>query len=148
MIAPVPPHCEHGGEVEDRPCPCASMPRPWQRAHTRGLVPGLAPVPAQVVHVDDVVTASGTCAPSIACWKLIVTSASRSRPRSARGRVPAPPPPRPPPKRLLRMSEKPPASKPPPPAPPVPPPKGLPPANGFRREPSYCLRLSASPRTS
>src|SRR4051812_1084082 len=142
MIAPVPPHCEHGWEIENSPCPWDSMPRPWQRGHTRGLVPGLAPVPAQVVHVDDLLTDSGTCAPSTACWKLIVTSASRSRPRSARGRAPPPavPPPRPPPKRLLRMSEKPPVSK-PPPAPPAPPPKGLPPANGFRRELSYCLRL-------
>src|SRR3954447_16228062 len=125
MTAPEPPHCEHGCEIENSPWPWLSMPRPWQRGHTRGLVPGLAPVPAHVLHVDDVVTASGTCAPSIDCAKLIVTSASRSRPRSARGRVPAvPPPPRPPPKRLLRMSEKPPASK-PPPAPPGPPPKGL-----------------------
>src|SRR3954451_21061552 len=148
MIAPVPPHCEHGWEIENSPWPCDSMPRPWQRGHTRGLVPGLAPVPAQVVHVDDVVTDSGICAPSIACSKLIVTSASRSRPRSGRGRAPAPAPPPRLPKRLLRMSEKPPASKPPaaPPAPPPPPPNGLPPANGFSRWPSYCLRLSGSPR--
>src|SRR3954464_14759048 len=134
--------------MENSPWPCESMPRPWQRGHTRGLVPGLAPVPRQVVHVDDVVTDRGICAPSIACSKLIVTSASRSRPRSGRGRAPAPAPPPRVPNRLLRMSEKPPGSKPPPAPPAAPPPNGLPPANGFRRWPSYCLRLSASPRTS
>src|SRR4051794_10412179 len=152
MTVPAPPHCEHGCEMEKRPCPWLSMPRPWQRGQTRGLVPGLAPVPAHVVHVDDADTESGTCAPSTAWSKVIETSASRSRPFSGRGRacVPAPPPPRPPPKRLLRMSDRPPASKPPagPPPPPDPNPPTRPPANGFRREWSYCLRLSASPRTS
>ena len=70
-------------------------------------------------------------------------------PRAERGRAPAPPgrPPPPPPNRLLRMSEKPPTSKPPPAAPPGPPPRKAP-ANGLERAASYCLRLSASPRTS
>src|SRR3954454_5898655 len=152
MTVPVPPHCEHGCEIENRPWPWDSMPRPWQRGQTRGLVPGLAPVPEHVVHIVELVTDSGTCAPSTAWAKEMETSASRSRPRSGRGRALAPPapPPRPPPNRLLRMSEKPPASTPPaapPPAPP-PPPNGLPPAKGFMRWWSYCLRLSASPRTS
>src|SRR5436305_5375421 len=101
MTVPAPPHCEHGWEIENSPWPWLSMPRPWQRGHTRGLVPGLAPVPEHVEHTDDVLTDSGTCAPSTAWSKEIVTSASRSRPRSGRGRA-APPdvppaPPRPPP---------------------------------------------------
>src|SRR3954469_10579965 len=113
MTVPEPPHCEHGWEIENSPWPWLSIPRPWQRGHTRGLVPGLAPVPAHVVHVDEVDTESGTCAPSTAWSNEIVTSASRSRPRSGRGRVEPPVrgPPPPPPKRLLRMSENaPPAS--------------------------------------
>src|SRR3954452_25083386 len=147
MTVPAPPHCEHGCEMEKRPWPWLSMPRPWQRGHTRGLVPGLAPVPAHVVHVDEVETDSGTCAPSTAWSKEILTSAWRSRPLSVRGRgaPPPAPPPRPPPNRLLRMSEKPPVSK-PPPAPP--PPNGLPPAKGLTRAWWLCLRLSPSPSTS
>ena len=144
MIAPVPPQREHGWEIENSPWPWDSMPRPWQRGHTLGDVPGLAPVPWQVPQRCEVGTVSGICAPSTDCSKEIETSASRSRPRSARGpRVPvrpAPPPPPPPPKRFERMSEKEPASK-PPGAPPGPPPANMPPR-------SYCLRLSASPRMS
>src|SRR3954453_20936020 len=149
MTAPVPPHCEHGCEIENRPWPWDSMPRPWQRGHTFGDVPGFAPVPVQVEHTADVETLSGTCAPSTACWKLMRTSASRSRPRSGRGcEAPCPERPLARPKRSLRMSLKPPASKPPPPPPPPPPPNGLPPANGLERIASYCLRFSASPSTS
>src|SRR4051794_9774372 len=150
MTVPAPPHCEHGWEIENRPWPWLSMPRPWHRGQTRGVVPGLAPVPEQVVHVEEVDTDSGTCAPSTAWSKAMRTSASRSRPRSGRGRVeppvrPAPPPP--PPNRLLRMSEKPPTSNPPPAAPPGAPPRNAP-ENGFSLAWSYCLRLSASPSTS
>src|SRR3954447_21182805 len=90
MTVPAPPHCEHGCEIEKSPWPWLSMPRPWQRGHTRGVVPGLAPVPEQVVHVEDVDTDSGTCAPSTAWSKAMRTSASRSRPRSGRGRVEPP----------------------------------------------------------
>src|SRR4051794_2870150 len=132
MIAPLPPHMEQGCEIENRPWPWDSTPRPWQRGHTFGDVPGFAPVPWQVPHMEDVGTDSETCAPSTACWKLRRTSASRSRPRSGCGvaRPPAVPPPRPEPNRFDRMSEKLPASKPPPAAPP-PAPNGLPPANGL-----------------
>src|SRR6188472_3036477 len=145
MIAPVPPQREHGWEIENSPWPCDSMPRPWQRGQTLGDVPGLAPVPWQVPQRWEVGTVSGICAPSTDCSKEMETSASRSRPRSARGprappERPAPPPPPPPPKRFERMSENDPASK-PPGAPPGPPPANMPPR-------SYCLRLSASPRTS
>src|SRR3954468_21484617 len=92
MIAPVPPQREHGWEIENRPWPWDSMPRPWQRGQTCGAVPGLAPVPRQVSHIADVETESGTWAPSTDCAKVIVTSASRSRPRSGRGLVDVPPP--------------------------------------------------------
>jgi hypothetical protein len=143
MIAPVPPQREHGWEMENRPWPWDSMPRPWQRGQTFGDVPGLAPVPWQVPQRCEVGTVSGIWAPSTDCSKEIETSASRSRPRSARGPralVRPAPPPAPPPKRLERMSENEPGSK-PPGAPPGPPPVKKPPR-------SYCLRLSASPRTS
>src|SRR3954449_4935932 len=51
MTAPEPPHFEHGVEIENSPWPWDSIPRPWHLGHTRGLVPGLAPVPWQVGHV-------------------------------------------------------------------------------------------------
>src|SRR5215218_2846814 len=116
MIAPDPWHREHGCEIENRPWPWDSMPRPWHFGQTFGDVPGLAPVPRQVGHGCVVATASGTCAPLIACSKEIATEDSRSLPRSGRGpadccvrpRAPPPavPPPDvpPPPNRLDRMS--------------------------------------------
>src|SRR3954451_13626901 len=117
ISVPVPPHLEHGCEIEKRPCPCCSIPRPWQREHTVGEVPGLAPDPLQVGHVADRVTATGTCAPSIAWSNEMCTSVSRSRPRSGPLRTPVPPGP-PPLNRSERMSEKPPVKPPAPPAPP------------------------------
>ncbi len=45
ITVPVPPHCEHGCEIENIPWPCVSIPRPSQLGHTDGAVPGLAPVP-------------------------------------------------------------------------------------------------------
>ena len=112
MIAPDPWQREHGCEIEKRPWPWDSIPRPWHFGQTFGDVPGLAPVPRQVGHGCVVATLSGICAPAIACSKEIATDDSRSAPRSGRGpvgppparpRVPAPPaapPPSPPPKRL------------------------------------------------
>src|SRR5207244_695210 len=110
------PHFEHGCEIEKRPWPCCSMPRPWQREHTVGEVPGFAPDPLHVGQVADRVTATGTCAPSIAWSNEMCTSVSRSRPRSGAFRTPVPP--APPPNRSERMSEKPPAKPPVPPGPP------------------------------
>src|SRR6478609_7814689 len=144
MIEPLPPHCEHGWEIENSPWPWDSMPRPWQRGQTVGDVPGFAPVPWQVLHIAEVGTLSGICAPSTDWAKVIETSASRSRPRSARGERARPPcwppvvrPPAAPPNRLERMSENEPASNPPGPAPNAPSPPR-----------SYFLRFSASPRMS
>src|SRR3954465_10387038 len=113
ITVPAPLQREHGCEIENRPSPRDSMPRPWHLGQTVGEVPGLAPVPRQVGQVAVVGTESGICAPSIACSNEIETSASRSRPRSWRGwrapgRVGSAPPP--PPNRLLRMSPKPPTS--------------------------------------
>src|SRR3954468_11334712 len=155
ITVPAPPQRVHGCEIENRPWPCDSSPRPWQRGQTFGDVPGFAPVPWQVVHRDGDGTASGTWVPVIASSKEIVTSASRSAPFS--GRVRAPAGPAVPPARLNRferMSPNPPAaSKPPKPPwpavpapvlgpPPRPPePKKIPPR-------SYCLRLSGSPTMS
>src|SRR3954454_23081962 len=51
MTVPLPWHCEHGVEIENRPWPCDSTPRPWQRGQVLGLVPGLAPVPWHVAHI-------------------------------------------------------------------------------------------------
>src|SRR5438270_7612551 len=118
MIVPVPPQREQGAEIENIPWPSVSTPRPWQRGQTLGAVPGLAPVPWQVVQGVWVGTAIGTWAPLIACSKEIETSASRSRPRwAARWRWARPPPE--PPNRLDRMSPKEGASNPPPPNPPL-----------------------------
>src|SRR3954464_9942940 len=118
MIAPDPWQREHGCEIENRPWPWDSMPRPWHFGQTFGDVPGLAPVPRQVGQVWDVATLSGTCVPEIAWSKVIATDDSRSRPRPGRGPVDPPPParrppavpasPPPPPNRLDRMSWKPP----------------------------------------
>ncbi len=146
ITVPLPPQREHGCEIENRPWPWDSIPRPWHFGHTTGAVPGLAPVPRQVGHIWLVGTETDTCAPSIAWSKLIDTSTSMSRPRSGRGRagpLPASPPP---PNRLPSRSEKSKfAVKPPvppaPPAPPAPPTPNSPPR-------SYCLRFSGSPRTS
>src|SRR3954451_8966173 len=156
MTVPEPPQRVHGCEIENRPWPCDSTPRPWQRGHVFGAVPGLAPVPWHVAHSCETGTCSGTWPPRTDCSKLIETSASRSRPRSWRGPrracprgAPAPPPLAALPNRSRRMSPKPPASKPPEnpplPAPPAPPP---PPKNDDSPPRSYCLRLSGSPRTS
>src|SRR3954470_9527637 len=124
ISVPVPPHLEQGWEIEKRPWPCDSMPRPWQREQTCGEVPGFAPVPPHVGQGADSGTVTGTCAPSIACSNEMWTSVSRSRPRSARGAPLRPPgagPPPAPPNRSLRMSPMPP--KPPPPE--LKPPLGL-----------------------
>ena len=48
MTVPAPPQREHGVEIENRPWPSISTPRPAQRGQTIGAVPGLAPVPPQV----------------------------------------------------------------------------------------------------
>src|ERR1700752_2436125 len=148
MIVPDPPQREHGWEIENMPCPCVSMPRPSQRGQTVGCVPGFAPVPWQVGQLECIGTDSGTCAPEIAWSKLIETCASRSEPRSERGRWRAPErPPPPPPKRFDRMSPIEEASKSKLPKPPKPPPGPAPVANGPVPE-SYCLRFSGSPSTS
>src|SRR3954467_7817191 len=98
MIAPEPWQREHGCEIENSPWPWDSMPRPLHFGHTRGEVPGLAPVPRQVGQGCVVATLNGICAPLIACSNEIATEDSRSLPRSGRGprggsdRVRVPPP--------------------------------------------------------
>ena len=64
---PAPWQRVHGWEIENRPWPCDSTPRPWQRGQTFGSVPGFAPVPWQVAQRAGAATLSGTWAPSIAC---------------------------------------------------------------------------------
>ena len=146
ITVPEPPQLEHGRVIENRPWPSDSTPRPWQTGHTIGLVPGCAPVPRQVGQAAWVETETGTCAPSTAWSKESETVVSRSRPRSAAGRVRAP---RPPVvlKMPERMSEKPPKSPAVAPAPPPPLPNGLAPP---RIEPlrSYFLRFSGSDSVS
>ena len=149
MIVPEPWQLEHGWEIEKIPWLCASTPRPLHTGHTFGVVPGFAPLPLQVGHAWEVGTASGIWAPLTAWSNVSWTSVSRSRPRASRARPlrtppalvpPAAPPPPPPPKMFDRMSLKPPVnelgSK-----PPAKPPNGPDPR-------SYCLRFSASERTS
>ncbi len=147
MTVPEPPQREQGWEIENIPCPCVSMPRPSQRGHTDGEVPGLAPVPRQVLQVACIGTCSGTWAPAIAWSKEIETCASRSAPRSGRGLVRTRRPLVEPPKRLERMSPIEALSKSKLPKPPKPPPGPAPVANGPLPL-SYCLRFSGSPSTS
>ena len=85
ITVPPPPQREHGWEIEKSPCPCDSMPRPWQRGQTLGVVPGLAPDPPQVGQRCVVGTDSGTWAPSSAWRNEIDTAVSMSRPRSGLG---------------------------------------------------------------
>ena len=109
ITVPEPPQRSHGRVMENRPWPWDSTPRPWQTGQTTGWVPGSAPVPRQVGQAECVATETGTCAPSTAWSNESETVVSRSRPRSAAGRVRAP---RPPPALKMpdRMSEKPPKS--------------------------------------
>src|SRR3712207_4391516 len=44
MSNPPPPQREHGCEMETRPCPSVSTPRPPHCGHVRRLVPGSAPL--------------------------------------------------------------------------------------------------------
>jgi hypothetical protein len=146
ITVPEPPQRSHGRVMENRPWPCDSTPRPWQTGQTTGWVPGSAPVPRHVGQAECVETETGTCAPSTAWSKLRLTVVSRSRPRSAAGRVRVP---RPPPALKIpdRMSENEPKSA--PPAPPAAPPAPNGPAALPNRPPrSYFLRFSASDSTS
>ena len=144
ITVPEPPQRSHGRVIENSPWPWDSTPRPWQTGQTTGWVPGSAPVPRQVGQAECVATDTGTCAPATACSNDRLTVVSRSRPRSADGRVRVP---RPPPwlKMPERMSENEPKSA--PAAPPAaPPPNGPAPVNRPPR--SYFLRFSGSERTS
>src|SRR5215217_4557540 len=142
ITVPEPPQRLHGRVMENRPWPSDSTPRPLQTGQTIGLVPGSAPVPRQVGQAAWVPTETGTWAPSIACSKESETVVSRSRPRSAAGRVR---PPRPPVVLKIpeRMSENEPKSA----AVAPPPPNGLAPE---KIEPvrSYFLRFSGSDSVS
>ena len=60
ITVPAPPQREQGWEIENRPWPSASTPRPWHWGHTLGVVPGRAPVPWQVGQGAETGTASGT----------------------------------------------------------------------------------------
>ena len=84
ITVPEPWQLEHGWDIEKMPWLWDSRPRPLQTGHTRGAVPGLAPVPWQVGQGCEVGTASGTWAPLTACSKVSETSVSRSRPRCGR----------------------------------------------------------------
>src|SRR6185437_1183805 len=147
ITVPAPPHSEHGWEIENIPWPCVSMPRPSQRGHTFGVVPGFAPVPWQVGHAWCIGTCSGTCAPETAWSKVIDTCASRSAPFSARGFVRTRRPLVEPPNRLERMSPIEAPSKSKLPKPPKPPPGPAPVLNGPVPL-SYCLRFSVAPGPS
>jgi hypothetical protein len=81
MIWPEPPHCGQGWLIEKSPWLSASMPRPPQRGQVTGAVPGLAPLPWQVVQRSALGTLTLTWAPLTAWSKLRLSSVSRSRPR-------------------------------------------------------------------
>src|SRR5918999_2305569 len=149
MTWPRPAHLAHVWVMENSPCSTATTPLPEHSGQVRGWVPGLAPLPPQVVQGLAPETRSGTVVPVKASSNGTLTSASRSAPR--RGAVRPPRPPRPPPPNRSNRSPNPPTSKPrsskrtPPPPPPGP--KRTPPA-AISRTRSYSLRRSPLPRTS
>ena len=55
-IIPRPPHCGQGWLNENGPWFSSTVPRPAQRGHTTGLVPGAAPVPWHREQVVSLVT--------------------------------------------------------------------------------------------
>ena len=128
---------------------------PSQVGQTRGTVPALAPVPAQVPQGPSPASRSDTVTPSMASPNVSDVSVSMSAPRRGRAWVPVPPrlpntppsrsPSRPPvlfgwlPKRSPRSNPKPPW---PPPCPGI----RTPPPNSDRAS-SYSLRRFSSDRT-
>ena len=127
ITSPRPPQRGQGWLIEKKPWLSESIPLPWQRGHTVGAVPGLAPEPPQVAHVACFGTVTLTSAPSMACSKDSWTSVSRSRPRAGASRGPARRP-----KTVEKMS---PRSdvKPPPPKPRGPKPENIPPESYSER---------------
>src|ERR1700737_1194922 len=167
MIDPLPRQSVHGSEKPKAPWLLLITPEPLQVGHTFGLVPGLAPLPWQLVHGAGLVSRSGIATPLVASMKLSSASVSRSLPRRGRlGRGAAPRPNKPPNKspmlvppvrpaasnKSLRLNSapSPPTPKPPAKSPPPPPlnRRPNPPPAKSRRVSSYSLRLAGSVSTS
>src|SRR4051794_13468969 len=94
MTVPLPPQRGQGSLNANEPTSRPRTPRPLHSGQSRGLVPGLAPLPLQSGHATGVSTWTGTWAPAIACSKDRLTSTSTSAPRRAGGPRPRAPPPR------------------------------------------------------
>ena len=105
MKTPRPRHTVQGSAKAKPPALRAVWPAPSQAGHTRGTVPGLAPVPWHVLQAASVLKRSGTVTPSSASSNESVSSLSRSPPRRGCGDLPVRPrlkiPPRNSPKPLL-----------------------------------------------
>ncbi len=78
---PRPRQSRQGSAKANPPALRLDMPVPLQRGQTRGLVPGLAPVPRQVRQAPVPASWIGTVTPLSASPNANVTSASRSAPR-------------------------------------------------------------------
>src|SRR5699024_5428798 len=174
MRVPVPEQSGQGREKPKAPRSSETSPLPLQVPQVRGLVPGFAPEPWQLVQGAALVSRMGTVTPLVASRNSRVISVSTSAPRlRLRWRRP-PPPPKPlkpppppllaPPKTSPKMSEilnsspipvpplKPPNRPPPPPKPLKPPgaplkPPPMPPEATMDFSSSYSLRFSLSPTT-
>ena len=95
MMTPAPPHARHGDENEKKPWLSSTTPRPPHCEHTFGCVPGLAPLPLQVLHCASLVRCSVVVRPLAASTKSSVSVASTSAPRCGPAAADAPPPRRP-----------------------------------------------------
>ena len=146
IIAPRPPHAEHGTENANPPWFVSATPRPPHCVQRFGEVPGRAPEPVQVLHTASLVKCKLVVRPLAASTKSMDNEASRSDPRC--GPTPAPLR-RPPPNICPSKSLSPPAPAMSPtskrnaplPDPPIAP-------GPRRRTSSYSRRRSSSPSTS
>ncbi len=147
---PAPPQARHGEENEKKPWFSSITPRPPHCEQTFGWVPGLAPLPLQVLHCASLVRCSVVVMPCTASAKSRVNDASRSPPRCGPADAEAPPPRRPRPNICPSTSPRPSAPTlksnvwPPNPPPPLglkPPPNGLPPIGPERADLVVLLAL-------
>src|SRR5687768_14940267 len=158
MSDPVPRHSVHGSENPNAPWLRLMTPAPLHDGHTRGLVPGRAPLPWQFVHGAGLVSRSGIATPLVASRKDSSVSVSRSLPRRGRlGRGCAPRPNNPPNRspmfappvcpaasnRSFKLNSAPSPLN-PPKFPPLNRPRPKPPPANNRRVSSYSLRLAVS----
>src|SRR4051812_23473427 len=89
IVLPRPLHCAHTFAMLKKPCWNRTWPEPRQPGHCRGDVPGLAPLPWQVSHVDMRGRLMVFSTPNAASSNVRSRLKRRSSPRRA---APRPPP--------------------------------------------------------